>query len=98
MHSESSASVHLVLPDDFDSNEWEIRAKGYYLDALIRVEGEDRSFVFYDSARLSQDLEAGLSDGFVFLPERTVVLAEVTRANIEAFVAGYSEARSALSN
>jgi len=89
MNGRSSAKPQLVLPDDFDANEWEVRAKGYYVDAVVRVDGQEVAVAFYDPARLQQDVEAELSSGFVVLPAHTVVLGEVTRKNMEAFVASH---------
>lgn len=89
MSSETPSEAKLILPDNFDSDAWEIRAKGCFFGAFVRVNGQDLPITFYDPIRLQQDVDAELRTDFVSLPERTVVLQEVTRKNMEAFVASY---------
>ena len=84
------AAPRLVFNGGFDERAaFEAEARGYC--AGVSVEFEDgRRFpvVFYDPVRLAQDLQDETEAGYPFISEPgLIIVADVTRANMEAAVA-----------
>jgi hypothetical protein len=71
--------VNLALPDDFDDYAWEVEAKGVFWDARITTDGEALAVVFYDPARLAQDVAEELDHEGICALRRVIVIPRLTR-------------------
>jgi len=81
----------IQFPEYFDSYAGEIEAKGVFTDVKIVVGDKTHEPVFYDLARLAQDIAADLERDGLFSVGAIVVVPRVTREEIEAAVATLSE-------
>ena len=79
-------SPALILPDDFDDDEWEVEAKGALRDVEIRRGGRAARVTFYDPVRLSQDIESQIRAGRAFAVERLIVVNRVNRSQMESAI------------
>ena len=77
----------IELPDGFDGYAPEVEAKGWLPDVAVTFDGRRCRVTFYDPARLAQEIEANLSETGTFFESNVVVVARVTRAQIESAVA-----------
>ena len=73
----------LELPDDFDDYAWEVESKGWFSGAIALFGGSRYRVVFYDLARLSQDIEEELDESAAFLERNLLVVKTVDRNNME---------------
>jgi hypothetical protein len=80
----------LILPSHFDEHGWEIEAKGWFV-ASVEVDGLMIELVFYDPARLKQEIEDELSKSPAFFEKNIVVVSTVNRQSIESAVQGLYE-------
>ena len=71
------------LPADFADYEWEVTAKGHYPDARMTVTAKQYRLNFYDTVRLSQEVQSELERGRVFFVPNLVIVQSVTRADME---------------
>ena len=76
----------LIFPDDFDDYAWEVEAKGWLNDVILETNGQKFRIMFYDLARLSQDIESALAINAAFVEKNVVVVPHVTRLAIEQAV------------
>lgn len=78
----------LHFREPFESVAWEVSAKGYYGGVLVELEDGSRYLVFfYDSVRLSQDLQAESKSGRPFIAEAgMIVVPEISEANMRLAV------------
>lgn len=70
----------LILPDDFDDYAWEVGAKGCLTGISVRIGEMVLPVVFYEPARLSQDIAEELSAGRTFSTVRLLVVERVTES------------------
>ncbi|HEX8157809.1 MAG TPA: hypothetical protein VF526_10535 [Solirubrobacteraceae bacterium] len=77
----------LRLPPYFDDYAAEIEAKGYFADVIVEADGRQYRPVFYDPARLAQEIRDELDREGVFAEDDLVIVDAVTRETIEAAVA-----------
>lgn len=73
----------LELPDDFDDYAWEVESKGWFSGATALFGGRRFELVFYDPARLSQDIKDELDEGVAFLERNLLVVKSVDRNHME---------------
>jgi hypothetical protein len=79
----------LIFGTPFDDRaQFEARSAGYLSDVLVELrDGATYAVVFYDCARLAQDLEYEVSTGRMCVADLgMIVLPEVTLANMRAAV------------
>jgi hypothetical protein len=74
----------LELPPNFDDYGWEVEAKGWFSEARIIASGRRYQIIFYDQARLGQEIQDELARGRAFFEPNLVVVQSVTRAHMEA--------------
>jgi hypothetical protein len=76
--------MNVVFPDWFDEYEWETIAKGYFIGVTLEVGTARYKPVFYDPARLAQEVEeeVGSSNGY-FVEPNMVVVEVVDRSHIQ---------------
>lgn len=79
-------NYEIIFPDGFDDYAWEVEYKGWLSGVVVKFEGIDIRPVFYDPARLTQEINDEISDSGVFLERNVVVLDRVSRERIEAAV------------
>lgn len=82
----NNKSLAISLPITFDDYAWEVEAKGWFNDVLVVVDGKRFHITFYDITRLTQDIEARLSEKVAFVEKNVVVVRNVTRAEMEQAV------------
>lgn len=68
----------LKLPDDFEEYAWEVEAKGVFWDARVAVDGLELPVIFYDPARLAQDIEEDVGAQRSFAVRNLIVVRRVT--------------------
>lgn len=78
--------IHFELPLDFSEYELELESKGWFSDTCLVFEGRRYRLNFYDSARLTQEIESNLSDDLLFFEKNLIVIPSVTRRNMERAV------------
>jgi hypothetical protein len=83
VNEEILPSFGLSLPADFAEYEWEVAAKGWFVNAWLTVSSRRFRLVFYDAARLAQEIQNELDSGRVFFEPNLVVVHSVTRAKME---------------
>lgn len=73
--------------------QFEVRARGYLSNVLVELRNDTRyTVVFYDCARLAQDLEYEVSTGRMCVADvGMIVLPEVTLDNMRAAVKRLAE-------
>ncbi|MES2822757.1 MAG: hypothetical protein V4732_04075 [Pseudomonadota bacterium] len=76
----------LVLPDDFDDYEWEVKSKGWFNGVAVIFQNKKYILNFYDPIRLSQEIGDELSDSDVFFEDNLIVVHSVDRSQIEKAV------------
>ena len=77
-----TAAYEVEYPVDLDEYEWEIEAKGWLPDVVVRSGSRHWKLTAYDPTRLSQDVASELlSSPYVALPN-VLVVPRVTRAAI----------------
>lgn len=76
----------LHFPEDFDTYEWEVEAKGWFSEARLNAFGKEYQLNFYDPVRLAQEIASEHERGAVFYEPNLVVVKEVTRAAMEEAV------------
>ena len=64
----------LTFPDDFDDYEWEVRSKGWFGDAKLKLLGKEYRLNFYDPVRLGQEIESELHRRTAFFEPNLVVI------------------------
>ena len=74
-------------PDDFEDYSWQIESKGWFAGLEIVVDGKTLRPIFYDLARLSQEIAGEISSAGFFFEPFLVVIQRVTRETIESAVA-----------
>lgn len=72
-----------VLPDDFDSYAWEVKAKGCFADAQLIVGGKRYRLSFYDLVRLNQEIESEFESGVAFVEPNLVIVRSVTKSDMQ---------------
>ena len=72
-----------ALPADFAEYEWEVLAKCCFSEARMTVSGKHYRLNFYDTTRLSQEIESELERGGVFFEPNLVIVRSVTRLDME---------------
>jgi hypothetical protein len=77
----------LVFPQGFDDYAAEVEAKGWFGEASLTFAGRQHPMTFYDPGRLRQEVEDEIQRGRVFFEPNLVVVASVTRQNMERAVA-----------
>ena len=76
--------VHMLrLPPDFADYESEVEAKGWFAEASLEVFGKTYRLVFYDPARLAQEIEDGLRADRFFFEANLVIISSVNRAAMQ---------------
>lgn len=73
----------LVWPEDFHEHEWEVTAKGWFSESKLTASGRRYRLIFYDPARLSQEIESELQRGAVFFEPNLIVVQSATRLEME---------------
>ena len=81
----------MTWPPDFESYSWEVESKGRLSELEILSEGKTIRPVFYDPARLAQDVVDEVTRSGVFAEPNLVVIPAVTREIIESTVAVLAE-------
>lgn len=76
----------LSFPADFEDYQSEWESKGWFRGATLVVSGERYVLSFYDPARLHQEIADELQKQVVFAEPNLLVIATVTRENIEKAV------------
>ena len=76
----------LDLPEDFGDYEWEVTAKGCFLEARLVVSGIRYRLNFFDASRLTQEIVDELENGNAFFEANLVVVHSVTRQSMERAV------------
>jgi hypothetical protein len=69
----------LALPADFDDFVPDLKAKGWYGDAVLVVSGRKYRLCFYDPVRLAQEIQSEFERGVEFFEPNLVVIPAVTR-------------------
>ena len=77
------SSYELSFPKDFDDYEWELESKGWFSDITMKVGDVNYRLNFYDSARLSQDIDDELLAHEAFFEENLIIVKVVNRLHIE---------------
>jgi hypothetical protein len=72
------------LPAYFDGDAAEIEEKGYFGPVPVAAAGHVFQLFFYDPSRLRQEVSDSLESAPCFTEPGLVVLAAVTRSNIES--------------
>lgn len=70
--------MDFALPSHFADYESEVTAKGYFSEARMTISDMCYRLMFYDSARLGQEIESELQHGGVFFEPNLVVVRSVT--------------------
>lgn len=76
----------IIWPEDFDDYAWLIESKGWLDGVKVRIGERIIEPVFYDSVRLSQDVEAELSSYGYFAESMLIVLDRVTKNGVEKLI------------
>jgi len=76
----------LHLPQDFDDHEWEVESKGWYQGAYLMIEKKMYKLIFYDPARLAQDIAYDIKNNCIFFEKNLVVISIVNKKNMEMAV------------
>ncbi|MFD0895086.1 hypothetical protein KBB96_00980 [Luteolibacter ambystomatis] len=84
-------SYTLVWPDGFDEDGCLIESKGWFNGLEIHIGDNRFRPVFYDPVRLSQEISDELLRDGIFSEPGLIVIASVTRMNIEAAIARMAE-------
>ena len=87
----------LKWPDDFEDYSWEIEAKGWFTGVQILFGDKVFTPVFYDRARLEQEIGDAIASQKYFAETRLVVVDRVSRASIEDSISAMAEAGELLS-
>ncbi|EEF58378.1 hypothetical protein Cflav_PD6121 [Pedosphaera parvula Ellin514] len=77
----------LKWPDDFEDYAWQIESKGWFVGLEIIIDGKTLKPIFYDPARLSQDILEEISSAGFFVESFLIVIQQVTRETIERAIA-----------
>jgi hypothetical protein len=76
----------LTFPDDFDDYEWEVKSKGWFGDAKLKLLGKECRLNFYDPVRLGQEIESELHCRTAFFEHNLIVIQSVTRSDMKSAV------------
>lgn len=80
------SNIGLEFPPGFEGYEWEVEAKGWLPGVVAVIQGRRYTVTLYDAARLTQDVDAALKGGGVFLERNLVVVTSITRGNVAAAI------------
>ena len=80
------SSFSLQLPTDFMDYAWEVEAKGWFSEARLVVAEKRYRINFYDSVRLTQEIQGEFERGRVFFEPNLVIVQSITPARMEQAV------------
>jgi hypothetical protein len=79
-------TFELIFPEHFENQEWEIEAKGWLEDVVIKLEGQCYRLSIFDPTRLQQEAQSEHARGNIFFEPNLIVVAAVSRAEIRRAV------------
>ena len=74
------------FPEGFNDFAWEAESKGWLQGAIAVIAGRRYRVIFYDPARLAQDIESELEESAFFFERNLIVVRSLTRSHMEAAI------------